>query len=217
MSTDEKIKKIIDESLLDAKIDDSKISVDVDDGIVRLTGEIPNWLEMKKVENKVYNIPGVKHIDNKLVIILRLTFKDDEILKNIQDFLTWTSYINISKIKISVKKGLVIVDGLVDAYWKKIKLENLILNIKGVTGIINKLAIVPTKDIIDEKIAKEIMASMEKHLNLDLYQISVEIEKGNVTISGNVSSWTAYKITHNVVNNISGVINVIDNLTIDTP
>ena len=158
MTTDEQIKKrVSDELFWDSRIDDSKINVDVQNGVAILKGEVPSCSQMFDAENDAWNIPGVIEVNNELMVVLSETPIDDEILNTIENLLAWIPYIDSSKINISVDGGLVTLEGSVDTYWKKIRIEDIIFDIKGVNRISNKLSIVPTKDFIDEQIANNII------------------------------------------------------------
>lgn len=218
MATDEQIKqRIVEELFWDSRIDDSKINVSVDGGIVRLKGEVPSCSQMFNAENNAWNIPGVIGVNNELFVVLTETPLDDEILNAIENILNWIPFIDSSKIEISMDGGLVTLEGSVDAYWKKIRIENIIFDVKGVNQISNKLSIVPTQDFIDERIANNIVSAIDRNLNVDAELIDVKVENGVVTISGNVPTFTAYQAAYNAAAYTSGVIDIIDNITIGIP
>lgn len=215
MTTDEQIKKrVSDELFWDSRIDDSKINVDVQNGVAILKGEVPSCSQMFDAENDAWNIPGVIGVNNELMVVLSETPIDDEILNTIENILAWIPYIDSSKINVSVDGGLVTLEGSVDTYWKKIRIEDIIFDIKGVNQISNKLSIVPTKDFIDEQIANNIISAMDRNLNVDVELIDIKVENGIATISGNVPTFTSYRAAYNAAAYTSGVIDIIDNLTI---
>jgi len=148
------------------------------------------------------------------MVILTETPMEDEILDAVENILAWSPYIDSSKIEVSVDDGLVTLEGSVDAYWKKIRAENMIFDIRGVTGVSNKLTIVPTKDFMDEQIANSIISAMDRNLNVDAETIDVTVENGIATLSGSVSTLAAYQAAYNAAAYTSGVIDIIDNLTI---
>lgn len=215
MTTDEQIKQKIEEELFwDSRIDDSKINVEVEDGIVKLKGEVSSCSQMFSAENSVWHIPGVGGVNNELNVVLTETPIDDQILDAVKNILTWSPYIDSSKIKISVDGGLVTLEGSVDTYWKKMRAENIVFDIKGVNQVSNKLSIVPTKDFVDEQIANSIVSAIDRNLNIDAEIVDIKVENGIVTLSGNVPTYAAYKAAYNAAAYTSGVIDIIDNLTI---
>ncbi len=64
------IKKKIEEALKrSAEAEARKIRVAVKDGTVTLEGHVDNWSERMAVENAAWSVPGVKRVEDKLVII----------------------------------------------------------------------------------------------------------------------------------------------------
>ncbi|MDD4358763.1 MAG: BON domain-containing protein [Candidatus Pacebacteria bacterium] len=215
MATDEQIKqKVTDEIFWDARIDDSKINIDVENGVVKLTGEVPTCSDLFNAEDDVWSIPEVSGVDNRLIVVLEETPIDTEILNNAESVLAWNPYIDGSKITVDVDGGLVTLTGSVDAYWKKIRAENLIFDLRGVTGVSNKLSVVPTRDFDDEQIANNIVSAIDRNVYVDAESVNVEVENGIVTLSGMVPTFAAYKAAYNAASYTLGVIDVIDNLTV---
>lgn len=87
----------------------------------------------------------------------------------------------------------------------------------GVSGIIfveNKLAVVPTKNITDKEIAKDIMDAMERNANISPSDVDVKVVNGRATLTGEVSDYNAYKAAYDSALYTSGVVKVIDKITI---
>jgi osmotically-inducible protein OsmY len=58
-----------------------------------------------------------------------------------------------------------------------------------VLGVTNKLAVVTTESIKDEGIADDVIAAMDRHVNVDAQAVNVHVTGGVVTLTGTVSSW----------------------------
>jgi len=64
------IKKKIEEALKrSAEAEARKIRVAVKDGTVTLEGHVDSWSERMAVENAAWSVPGVKRVEDKLVVI----------------------------------------------------------------------------------------------------------------------------------------------------
>ena len=65
--TDDEIKDEIWRLLVQhSQVDASDIQVDVQDGVVRLSGKVESWLEKQTAESVVRNVLGVLEVDNQL-------------------------------------------------------------------------------------------------------------------------------------------------------
>lgn len=63
------IKRVIEQALArSSDLDPTKIRVSADGSQVRLEGTVQRWLERKAAEHAAWAVPGVKHVENHLLI-----------------------------------------------------------------------------------------------------------------------------------------------------
>ncbi|MBD3191044.1 MAG: BON domain-containing protein [Candidatus Heimdallarchaeota archaeon] len=168
-------------------------------------------------ELDVWAIANVLTVENNLEVEHPEGYaipSDVEIKENVERRLTWDPSIDSSKIDISVQAGVVTLEGTTMAYWKKKKVERIISDISGVTNIINKLAIVPTRGIADKDIVKDIMAAMERNHSIDPRDITVKVKKGQVKLTGKVSTWKESRVAEECAELTRGVTDVTNNIKI---
>lgn len=60
--------RLLDRLELDSFLRDRDIHLDVDDGVVHVTGEVWTPLEKRRVSEVLRNIPGVLHVANDLEV-----------------------------------------------------------------------------------------------------------------------------------------------------
>jgi osmotically-inducible protein OsmY len=138
-STDENIKKgIIDELYWDNRIDASQIKITVKNGIITLSGKVPTYNDLSSARVAARRINGVVDVIDEMIVSYATTPAlptDMEIKERVEDILAWDPVIDEAPILVSVKSGIVTLDGTVDAYWKKAAVENKISGIRGVLNI----------------------------------------------------------------------------------
>lgn len=216
--TDEEIKKdVVDQLFWDNRIDASKIQVAVAGGHVTLTGEASSFTSFLAAEEDSYSVPEVKTVENRIVVKYppaKEVPTDEDLRKRIESMLNWNSEIEDSDINVFVVEGFVTLEGSVDSYWKKARAEDLVAPLRGVVSVTNKLAVVPTESISDKIIADDIVASLDRNIMINIDDIDVEVDQGNVTISGRVPSHPAFKAAQEIATRTAGVKNVSDNLLI---
>jgi osmotically-inducible protein OsmY len=105
-------------------------------------------------------------------------------------------------------------EGVVDAYWKKDKAEDLVSNLIGVKGVENKLVIAPTGGFIDQTVAEKIMAALECRFPVKADKVNVSVIRGEVTLTGTLPTWSARQAASNAAGNILGVTKVNNEITI---
>ncbi|MFW6285772.1 MAG: BON domain-containing protein [Nanoarchaeota archaeon] len=216
--TDEDIKKdIIDSLYWDSRIDVSNINVEVNEKKVILTGNVPTYLAKNAATDNAILVEGVISVVNNLIVTIPSSLEipdDNEIKRRVNDLLLFNPDIDSTDIIVSSEDGIVTLSGNVDAFWKKTRAEELAYNIFGVWDVINELTIVPSNDIDDKIIADDIMASLKRKSTVDEEFIDVEVDNGNVTLTGEVLDWIAYKDAENAAKFTLGVIDVINDIVI---
>jgi osmotically-inducible protein OsmY len=208
-------RKVADHLYWDSRVDTSDIRVDASDGNIKLTGTVPDYLMLQIAEDDVWSVQGVKSLDDQLTVKKRPGIevpKDDKIKSNVEKILSYNPDIDSSKINVSVENGTVFLVGCVDAYWKKMIVEDLVYNVSHVIDSINKLTVVPSRDIVDKTIADDIINAMSRSKWIDVQKIHIKVEKGVVTLSGTVPNRAGYFGALNAAQYTDGVIDVVNNL-----
>ena len=217
---EEKMKKdVIDELYCDPRVDASEVNVEIDGGKVTLNGTVPTYTSITAATEDAWNIEGVHAVINDIEVEIPTTEKvptDDELQTNIETSFILSNDIDSSDIDVSVKAGVATLKGSVDAYWKKLKAEDIASSLSGIIAIINKLAIVPTEDYIDKDIADDIMDAITRNINVDAEAVDVRVEDGVVSLSGTVEDWNAYEAAMDAAKFTPGVIDIDDNLIIES-
>ena len=218
MATDEKIKKdVTDQLYWDYRVDASNVQVTVDDGVVELEGTVPSFSAKESASTDAWSVGGVIRVENDLDVKYApgLTVPtDDEIRSNIKDVFLWNPYLTSYKIDVSVKNGWVTLEGTVDAYWKKVRAELEATDVVGVLGITNKIAVVPTESITDERIAEDVVNAVDRDIRVYADDVDVKVEGGQVTLTGSVPTWTAKSAAHSAALYTYGVKDVKDRITV---
>jgi osmotically-inducible protein OsmY len=208
-------KDVVDQLYWDSRVDASKVKVTVSDGKVLLSGSTPSFMSRHAAETDAYMVEGVVSVENR--ILVEPTMKvpsDEEIRRAIENTFIWDPDFDAREITVSVAGGRVTLEGTVDAYWKKLKAEEAVNHFLGVIDVSNKLAITPAENIVDQSIAQDIMAALDRNVNVNADDLDVEVDHGVVTLSGKVSDWNEYIAAYNMARYTGGVIDVINDLVI---
>ncbi len=216
--SDEAIKKDIVESIYwDTRVDASNVQVAVDDGHVRLKGQVPTALARSSAHVDAELVSGVKSVNDDLRIEytpIQPIRSELDLESSIRNTLEWDPNLDITDLAISIDSGWVTLEGTVDSYWKKIRAEESAADLVGVVGVTNKIAVVPSRDILDKVVADDIISALDRTLSVDINSIDVAVEDGVVTLSGTVPSLSSARAAENIAAYTSGVVDVKDNLMI---
>jgi osmotically-inducible protein OsmY len=217
---DEDIKKdVVDQLYWDNRVNAADVKVDVLNGQVTLTGSVPTLTARSNAIADAWMITGVKNVFDRLTVIYPSDFDlptDAEIRENIENSLRWNVDIYSADINVLVEGGVATLKGTVDAYWKKWKAEDLASEVRGVTEVVNELAIVSTGRWLDRDIAIDIEDAMDRNPTIEGEDITVKVEDGKVILTGVVPSWYVRSQTENIANYTAGVVEVDNNLQVES-
>lgn len=139
----------------------------------------------------------------------------DEILqKNVQDALKWEPQLQAAEIGVIAKNGIVTLTGTVDNYYKKSEVENAIKKVSGVKAIVEKIQIKTSdsKDITDNIIAERILNVFKSDFSIPHEKIKLKVEKGWVTLDGNVNWKYQKEASKSAITGLMGVRGVTNNI-----
>jgi len=219
IKTEESLKKrVVDQLYWDDRVNASDIKVEVHGSTVKLSGNVPSYRAREDAVLDAWTIDGVSGVENEIEVEFPTTYKvptDDTIQTKIDNRLLWNTYIDSTDVDTKVDAGFVQLEGTVDAYWKKIRAEQLATDVDGVIDIQNEIAVVPTESIVDKAIAEDITSALDRNLNVDVDDVNVRVKNGEVTLTGTVPSWSAYRAAINAAEFTAGVIEIEDSLKIE--
>lgn len=217
LTKEETKKRIVNQLFWDSRVDASEITVDFADGRVVLSGIVPSYIVRRAAESDAYIVEGVNRVENKIQVRYPTAApqpSDSEIRANILNILSWDASIDAGDISVEVDNGVATLLGSVDTYWKKQRAEEQAIDIGGVTRVVNELTVVPTKRLMDQAIADDIVAALDRNALIDTEAVDVKVENGVVTLSGTVPNWNALQGAEEAATFTSGVVDIINNLII---
>jgi hyperosmotically inducible protein len=210
-------KDVVDQLYWDGRVDAGGVEVKVVDGTVRLSGTVPTHSARRAAEEDAWQVPGVKSVENGLTVAYPGAVEvpaDEEIGASLANLLRWDADLENADIDVAVASGWVTLRGTVDAYWKKRRAEDLATTLTGVQGVRNELAVVPSGIYEDRLIADSIIAALERNIDGDVESMDVQVNGGQVTLSGSVSDLSAFRAAQQAAEYTPGVVAVCNELTI---
>jgi osmotically-inducible protein OsmY len=219
-TNEELIKQNLVEQLVwDDRVDANQIRVNiVSEGIVMLEGVVSSYAEKIAAGNDVFEVPGVKHVENNLEVIYpetELRSNDEDISEKISNALKWNSKIESTNINIKTINRFVTLRGTVPTYWEKYEAEKLANHTYGVKGVVNLLKVQLHNKITDRDIENDIKRALKRNILIDEDEIRVKSENGNVQLSGSVKNYFEKREAIDIAVYTNGVVDVTDKLLIE--
>jgi osmotically-inducible protein OsmY len=140
-----------------------------------------------------------------------------DLQKDVQDAIKWEPLLNAAEIGVTVKDGVVTLTGSVDNYSKKAQAEDAAKSVAGVKAVVEKIEIkyinsLAKKD--DNEIAAEVLNALKWNWQVPEDKVKVEVEKGWVTLEGELEFNYQRDAAKDAVVNLLGVTDVSNNITI---
>lgn len=193
----------------------NNIQVTVANGVATLAGTVRSTGDKRAAEQDAVTSPGIARVEN----LLRVNEPDrteaptdESVATEIRDLLVSGARVNGNRIQVTSSAGFVTLEGAVHAFEQKRRSEELAAAVNGVVAVDNKLAVVPTDLPRDRGIAREIVLAIDRNNNLDINLIDVKVERGIVTLEGQVPDVTAYVEAGDIASSMDGVKTVRNNL-----
>jgi osmotically-inducible protein OsmY len=214
MKTDPQIQQdVLNELKWDTRVAPNEVGVEVDKGIVTLTGTVSSYAKKLAAEQAAHHVLGVLDVANDLAVKLANGAKpnDTEIAAAVRQALQWDVFVPEDKIQTTVSNGLVKLHGMVDYASQRHDAARAIQNLAGVCAIDNQLK-VKRADVSKPALKAAIHDALERRAERDADRIQLEIDAGHVTLSGTVHSWTERQAVVGAAWGTHGVEIVVDKL-----
>lgn len=137
---------------------------------------------------------------------------DKTLQQAVLDELEWEPSVNSAHIGVTASNGIVTLAGHVPSYAEKFAAERAAERVTGVKGVAVELEVrYPFENKTDDaEIAKRALNSLEWNISVPANKVKVEVEKGQVTLSGEVD-WQYQRLAaESDVRRLSGVLGVIN-------
>lgn len=221
---DAEIKGDVEASLhRDVYLSGMPISVNVENGVVTLSGHVGNAYEKDRAEDDAHWVSNVLEIKNNLSIEWydedgvredRKWLSEEELAGVVRKALNQDSRLAAYDITVVAQYGHVTLDGVVSTHYEKRIAEKDARNVVGVAWVTNNLI---TR--IDQREDWAIEGDIDFNLSTDAvlkpFDVSATVVNGTVTLTGVVHTWYQKIHAYDVASRVLGVKNVVNKVVIN--
>ncbi len=170
-------------------VDAAHIGVAAKGGVITLSGSVTSYAEKWAAETAAKRVYGVKAVANEIQVKLPGSSQrtDQDIAADCVKALKSHVSVPADKIKVTVSKGWVTLEGQADWQYQKDAAESAVRYLSGVTGVTNLITVKPV--VTPSEIKSKIEAALKRSAEVDAHRITVEVEGGKVILRGKVRSW----------------------------
>jgi osmotically-inducible protein OsmY len=218
MRTDSDIlKDVVAELKWEPGLRDDDIAVSVRDGVVTLAGFADSFADKWRAERVASRVKGVRAIADDIEVRLPSTSErpDPEIARAAVNALEWNILVPHDRLKVTVEKGWVTLEGEVDYYYQSEEAERSVRHLTGVKGVTNLVTVrsQPTPSV--EEVKRRIKEALQRGAEFDADRITVEVQGHKVILNGTVRSYAELRDAERAARNAPGITDVENHLTVD--
>ena len=228
-STDSRIESSAAKSyVFKTYLKDDSIKVDSKNGVVTLTGTVADESQRSLAENTVTSLPGVKSVDNQLLIKGEQPAEHSDmwITTKVKTALLFHRNVSATGTTVYTKDGVVTLQGEASSMAEKELTTEYARDIDNVKDVQNNMTIAKTPatpdatigdKIDDASITAEVKSSLLSHHSTSAIHTGVSTTDGVVTLSGIAKNDAEKSLVTKLTSDIIGVTSVINNMTVAVP
>jgi len=207
---------------------DDSIKIDSKEGVVTLTGTVADASHKSMAEDTVSGLPGVKSVDNELLINGEqpAEHSDAWITAKVKTTLLFHRNVSATGTTVYTLDGVVTLQGEASSMAQKELTTEYAKDVDNVKSVKNEMTIATTPaapdatmgdKIDDASITAEVKSSLLSHHSTSALHTGVTTTDGVVTLSGIAQNDAEKSLVTKLATDINGVTSVINNMIIAAP
>jgi osmotically-inducible protein OsmY len=217
--TDAQIQQdVLRELAWDPRVEETDVGVEVDAGIVTLTGTVATWAKRVAAQEAAHRVAGVLDVANDIVVKIPGTLlrTDTDIAQAVRRALEWDVLVPHERIQSTVSDGWVTLEGSVDSWAEREDAERAVQNLVGVRGVTDRMTISSPQPPEPDRVRVAIEDALERRADREVKRLRIDVTPaGAVKLSGTVRSWAEKRATLAAARFTPGVRMVEDHLEVD--
>jgi osmotically-inducible protein OsmY len=215
MKTDNAIKHDVEEELRwEPEVDDTDISVKINNGVVTLTGFVKTYAQKYRAGNAAKRVAGVTALANDIEVRLSAGegIPDPQLARDAVAALKAELPISWEEIKPTIQDGKISLEGTVEWHYQRERAEQAMHNLRGVVSVRNSIRVKPSA--VATQLKEKIAAAFRRNAQLDANSISIEEHHGEITLRGQVHSWAEREQAFSTAWSAPGVRHVANEINV---
>ncbi len=139
---------------------------------------------------------------------------DSDTKKDVLEELLWDPLVPEARVGVAVKDGIVTLTGHLDTYAEKVAVKRAAERVSGVKAIAVEMDVVPlgVHKHSDTEIAAAVEHALSWNTSVPQARVKVIVEKGWVTLSGELDWNFQRRAVERMVRPLKGVVGIVDNI-----
>lgn len=206
---------VLQELKWDSNVDETDVGVEVDDGVVTLTGTVTSYAKGIAAQEATHRVLGVLDVANDIQVKTpgRGTPTDTELAQAVRDAMRWNVFVDDARITSTVKKGFVTLEGSTDTLHERDQATAAVRALKGIHGVVNHIRVTPGA-LNPGDVRTAINAALIRRAENASRAIDVLVANHDVILEGRVPSWIEKQAVVEAAGHVHGIARIIDHINI---
>jgi osmotically-inducible protein OsmY len=216
MKSDAQIQQdVLRELRWDPRVEETDVGVEVDRGVVTLTGTVGSSARRLAAQEAAHRVGGVLDVANDVHVQLPLSAErtDTDVAQAVRRALEWDALVPHERLRATVADGWVTLEGEVEHWYQRDDAERAVRRLAGVRGVTDRITVHPPA-VDSEEVRDAIEGALERRAEREAKRIQVAVHEGTVTLTGTVPSWPARQAVVGAARFTPGVKEVEDRLRV---
>ena len=148
-------------------------------------------------------------------VLAQHNINDNDITNAIEKEMWLDQAVNANTINVSTADGIVTFTGTVDNILAKDRAVKIAESTKGVLAVINRIKVEPMPNRSDSDIRESVESALINDPATETFKISVNVNKGVVTLTGSVDAWTEKLLCTDVSKGVRGVKDIKNDISVN--
>ena len=195
----------------DRRFRPAELGVEVDAGVVTLTGTVSSYLKVGQAAEIATSVAGVKDVANKVTVAHLPAYDDTRIARGVRDALTLDVDVPEERIDSIVRDGVVTLRGSVDYWYQRKAAREAAAHVTGVRNVNDHVVVAPSPRS-DLELYQEIKASLRRRL--PFAELDVSVDQRVATLMGSVETFSTRAEAEHIAWSTVGVKNVVTKIVV---
>lgn len=224
-ATDDRIESAARDSyVFKTYLKDDRIDVDAKDGVVVLTGTVATDTHRSMAEQTIASLPDVVKVENNITVSGEAPAKDSDawIALKVKAALLFHQHVSATHTKVSVKDGIVTLEGEADSQAQKDLTAAYAEDVEGVKGVRNDISIAKAPrpapagkvTIDDASITGQVKMALLAHRSTSAINTKVRTENGVVIVTGKAKNAAEKALVTKLISDIDGVKSIRNDMEV---
>ncbi len=171
----------------DGNVEPSALAIDVDDGVVTLSGTTKDLIAHDRLVEQVATVRGVRGVVDR-VQVRPLSRTDQAIAADVRAALSAASALEGRELRVDVDEGFVTLEGEVLEQAEASHARTLARGVLGVRDVVDRLVVAGLAPADDDDIRAALEQALEQDARFQGAPIEVDVERRVATLTGTVES-----------------------------